>query len=108
MRDKIPERFLKIMANRFATLADPTRLEIIQCLMTGGEQNVTQIVETTGNSPSNVSKHLRHLRDNGLVARRRQGLQAFYRLDDLLTEKLCKLVCESLLDAFDLDTEQDK
>ena len=102
MRDKIPRRFLEMMARRFATLADPTRLEIIHCLMKRGEQNVTQIVEATGHTYPNVSKHLRHLRDAKLVARRKEGLQVFYRLEDPLIEKLCKLVCESLLDEFEL------
>ena len=101
MRDKIPKRFLEIMAGRFATLADPTRLEIIHCLMKGGEQNVTQIVEGTGHPHPNVSKHLRHLRDAKLVARRKEGLQVYYKLDDPLVEKLCKLVCESLLEDFE-------
>ena len=100
MREKIPRRFLELMAGRFATLADPTRLEIIHCLM-GGEQSVTRIVEATGQTHPNVSKHLRHLRDAELVARRKEGLQVFYRLDDPLIEKLCKLVCVSLLEEFE-------
>lgn len=101
MREKIPRRFLEEMAARFATLADPTRLSIIHCLMKGGEQNVTRIVEATGQTPQNVSKHLRHLRNAHLVARRKEGLQVFYRLDDPLIEKLCQLVCESLLKEFE-------
>ena len=101
MRDKLPKRFLERMAQRFATLADPTRLAIIHCLMKGGEQNVTQIVEAIGQTPQNVSKHLRHLRDAGLVARRKEGLQVYYKLTDPLIEKLCKLVCESLLEEFE-------
>ena len=105
MRDNIPKKFLVTMAGRFATLADPTRLEIIHCLMKGGEQNVTQIVEKTGQTHPNVSKHLRHLRDAELVARRKEGLQVFYKLNDPLIEKLCKLVCESLLEDFESEGE---
>lgn len=101
MRDKIPRRFVEMMAARFATLADPARLEIIHCLMKGGEQNVTRIVEATGQPHPNVSKHLRHLRDAEMVARRKEGLQVYYKLDDPLIEKLCKLVCESLLEEFE-------
>jgi len=101
MCDKIPRQFLEMMAGRFPTLADPTRLEIIHCLMRGGEQSVSQIVEATEQSHPNVSKHLRHLRDAELVARRKEGLQVFYRLDDPLVEKLCKLVCESILEDFE-------
>lgn len=106
MRDKIPRKFLEIMARRFATLADPTRLEIIHILMKGGEQNVTQIVEATGHTHPNVSKHLRHLRDAELVARRKEGLQVYYKLNDPLIEKLCKLVCESLLDEFEAEESE--
>ncbi|MCE9561280.1 MAG: metalloregulator ArsR/SmtB family transcription factor [Planctomycetes bacterium] len=106
MRDKVPRKFLKLMAARFAILADPSRLEIIHCLMKGGEQGVTRIVEATAQSHSNVSKHLRHLRDAELVARRKEGLQVFYRLNDPLIEKLCKLVCESLLEEFDSQVEE--
>lgn len=101
MREKVPRRFLKMMARRFATLSDPTRLEIIHALMKGGEQNVTQLVDVTGHTHANVSKHLRHLRDAELVDRRKEGLQVFYRLDDPLIEKLCQLVCESLLKDFE-------
>ena len=106
MRDKIPKRFLEMMAGRFATLADPTRLEVIHCLMRCGEQNVTQIVEATGHNHPNVSKHLRHLRDAELVSRRKEGLQVFYKLNDPLIEKLCKLVCESLLEDFESEGER--
>ena len=107
MLDKIPKKFLEMMAGRFATLADPTRLEIIHCLMKGGEQNVSQIVGATGHPTPNVSKHLRHLRDAELVARRKEGLQVYYKLNDPLVEKLCKLVCESLLADFESDAESD-
>ena len=106
MRDKIPTRFLEMMAGRFATLADPTRLEVIHCLMRGGEQNVTQIVEATGHTHPNVSKHLRRLRDAELVVRRKEGLQVFYKFNDPLIEKLCKLVCESLLEDFESEGER--
>lgn len=100
MRDKISKKFLEVMAKRFSVLADPARLAIIHCPMINAEQNVSQIVEVTQQSHSNVSKHLRHLRESGLVSRRTVGLQVFYRLEDPLVEKLCKLVCESLYEEF--------
>lgn len=103
MASEIPRRFLESMARRFATLSDPTRLEIIHRLIEGGEQNVTQLVEATGHPHPNVSKHLRHLRDAGLVSHRKEGLQVFYELDDPLTRSLCELVCETLLKEFPQD-----
>ena len=107
MRDEIPTQFLQAMAGRFATLADVTRLEIIHRLMKEGEQNVTRLVEATGQSHPNVSKHLRRLRDAGLVARRKEGLQVYYRLDDPLTMKLCQLVCDTLLEEYDSQQERE-
>ena len=38
------------------------------------------------------------LAEAGLVARRKEGLQVFYRLDDPLVERLCKLVCETIVE----------
>ncbi len=98
MRDKVPRRFLETMAKRFAALADPTRLAIVHTLMKQGEHNVTAIAGAVESTVANVSKHLRQLHDAGLVARRKDGLQVFYQLDDPVVRKLCELVCESLLD----------
>lgn len=52
---------------------------------------------------ANVFKHLRLLREAGLVARRKGGVQVYYRLDDPVVRKLCELACESLLDGFEAD-----
>jgi DNA-binding transcriptional ArsR family regulator len=55
-------------------LSDPTRLMILHHLMTNGEQKVSQVVEATGSTQANVSKHLKQLAEVRLVARRREGL----------------------------------
>jgi DNA-binding transcriptional ArsR family regulator len=96
MSSSIPEQLLDVMAEKFRMLSDPTRLAILRVLMSG-EKNVTQVVEETGRGQANVSKHLKMLADAGLVGRRKQGLQVFYRLDDPLVEKLCKLVCQTII-----------
>jgi ArsR family transcriptional regulator len=101
--DEKQRRFYEAMAERFGVLADPTRLAIIHCLMKGGEQNVTALVGATGYDHSKVSKHLRVLRDAGLVARRKEGLQVFYKLSDPIVETLCREVCESLMEQFEAD-----
>jgi DNA-binding transcriptional ArsR family regulator len=92
----IPDEFLDLMAEKFRMLADPTRLAILRSLMRG-ERNVTQVVEETGRNQANVSKHLKMLAEAGLVGRRKEGLQVFYKLDDPLVERLCKLVCETIV-----------
>jgi DNA-binding transcriptional ArsR family regulator len=95
MLANIPDEFLELMAEKFRMLADSTRLAILRVLIQG-ERNVSQVVDETGRSQANVSKHLKMLAEAGLVARRKVGLQVFYRLDDPLVEKLCKLVCQTI------------
>ena len=97
MTASIPDEFLDLMAGKFRMLADPTRLAILRTLM-GGERNVTQVVGETGRNQANVSKHLKMLAEAGLVARRKEGLQVFYKLDDPLVERLCRLVCETIVE----------
>jgi ArsR family transcriptional regulator len=65
----------------FSALADPTRLRILDAL--GIEELcVCDLAELCGISQSGVSHQLRVLRDLGLVAYRRDGNRAVYRLAD--------------------------
>jgi len=95
MSPPIPDEFLDLMAEKFRMLADPTRLAILRALMEG-ERSVGQVVEATGRNQANVSKHLKMLADSGLIARRKEGLQVFHRINDPLVEQLCGLVCETI------------
>jgi DNA-binding transcriptional ArsR family regulator len=105
MSPLIPDELLDLMAEKFRMLADSTRLAILRALM-AGEKSVTQVVEETGRGQANISKHLKMLAEAGLVARRKEGLQVFYRLDDPLVEQLCRLVCETILQDVQDDLEQ--
>jgi ArsR family transcriptional regulator len=96
MSTLIPDDFLDLMADKFRMLADSTRLAILRALMQG-ERNVTQVVAETGRTQANVSKHLKMLAAAGLVARRKEGLLVFYKIDDPLVKKLCMLVCETIV-----------
>jgi len=95
MSQYLPDDLLELMAVKFQMLADPTRLAILRALMEG-EKSVGQVVTETGRGQANVSKHLKLLADSGLVCRRKEGLQVYYRLDDPLVEQLCTLVCSSI------------
>jgi ArsR family transcriptional regulator len=95
MARKIPDEFLEAMAEKFRLLGDATRLAILGALMEA-EKSVGQVVAETARGQANVSKHLKLLADAGLVARRKEGLQVFYRVDDPIVEELCKLVCETI------------
>jgi len=91
---------LELVARRFRALSDPTRLQLLQELF-AGERTVQDLCERTGSSQANTSKHLSLLAREGLVARRKQGLHAFYRLADETVFQLCELVCGSLADRFE-------
>jgi ArsR family transcriptional regulator len=86
---------LERVAEKFRLLGDPSRLAILSTLM-NAEKCVGQIVKETGQGQANVSKHLKHLHRAGIVARRKEGLQVFYRVIDPLAETLCRQVCEAL------------
>jgi DNA-binding transcriptional ArsR family regulator len=60
-----------------ATLTDPSRLAILD-LLRSGELRVRDVVERTGLSQPNVSKHLACLRGCGLVEREQRGREAYY------------------------------
>lgn len=65
----------------FSALADPTRFTILDALARE-ELCVCDLAEVAGISQSGVSHQLRVLRDRGLVAYRREGTRAVYRLAD--------------------------
>lgn len=86
---------LKIVARRFAVLAEPMRLRLIQALF-AGEKNVGELVRATKGTQANVSRHLQTLEAAHILARRKAGLQVYYRICDPTIPRLCRLVCGSL------------
>lgn len=68
-----------MVESTFAVLADPGRREILDALRSG-ERPVNDLVDLLGLSQPAVSKHLRVLREAGLVAVRRDAQRRWYRL----------------------------
>ena len=64
----------------FNAVAEPRRRQILDVLA-GGERPVNDLVERLGVAQPVVSKHLRVLREVGLVDVREQGRQRIYRLN---------------------------
>ncbi len=64
----------------YAALAEPHRRQILD-LLRGGEHSVGDLVEQIELSQPGVSKHLKVLREAGLVASRRSGKQRLYALE---------------------------
>ena len=65
-------------SDAFNAVAEPRRRDILDYLAPR-ERAVGDIVEALGLAQPSVSKHLRVLRDVGLVETRRDGRQIFYR-----------------------------
>jgi DNA-binding transcriptional ArsR family regulator len=69
--------FLPVTA--YAALAEPHRRQILD-LLRHGERSVTDLVGRLSLSQPGVSKHLRVLREAGLVDVRREGRRRWYGL----------------------------
>lgn len=63
----------------FRSLADPTRRALLERLMENGEHTVGALTGHAGISQPAVSKHLRVLKEAGLVEDRRDGRETHYR-----------------------------
>lgn len=86
---------LGLVAERFKVLAEPARLELLAELR-AGERSVGELVDATGMSQANVSKHLQHLHRTGFVSRRKEGLYVLYALADADVFRLCDIMCGRL------------
>ncbi len=87
----------RMQAEICQTLADPTRLEILQ-LLSGEPKAVKELVEETGQRQAKISQHLTVLRQRGIVEVERVGVEMHYSLADTRILDACKITREMLLD----------
>ena len=76
-------------------LGEETRLRMLR-LLAKEELSVNEISDRLGASQYNVSKHLRIMREAGLLVTEKAGKQRLYRVSDTLRTQLTKK--ESVLD----------
>lgn len=69
-------------------LANERRLMILCKLVEWGEANVTSLAEAVGLSQSALSQHLARMREEGIVAFRREAQTLWYRIADPRIEEL--------------------
>jgi DNA-binding transcriptional ArsR family regulator len=91
----LPDDLVELIAGRFRALSEPTRIKLLDRLREG-EATGLELTELIGTTQQNVSKHLRVLQQAGIVARRKQGNYAYYRIVDEGVFSLCEAVCGSL------------
>lgn len=93
----VTDEALALVASWFRTLAEPSRLKILRALEDGGELNISELVEVTGLTQANVSRHVQSLVDAGMVGRRKEGLSVICFIADPSITDLCDSVCKNLL-----------
>ena len=91
----LPEALVDLIARRFHVIGEPMRIRLLD-LLRDGEATVHELAAGAGASQQNVSKHLGVLHEAGIVARRRDGTQVFYRVVDEGVFELCESVCGSV------------
>jgi len=74
-------------------MAHPLRLKIL-CLIGSQECSVLEIVEAVGTTQSNISQHLAVLRDNGILAARKEANKVYYRIGDARVLRMIALTRE--------------
>lgn len=101
--ETLPNVLILKIAQRFKTLGDPVRLKIVNTLMVNTELNVNRLVEATGHQQANISRHLSLLHREGILKKRKEGLNVFYSIKDMTTFDICDLVCNWIKDEITKD-----
>lgn len=78
-------------ARYFSVLAEPARLKILHAICSE-EKSVNSIIAITGMAQANASRHLGLMYQAGMLSRRRDGTQVFYRVADRMFLELCRTV----------------
>jgi DNA-binding transcriptional ArsR family regulator len=92
--DKLEHAFDAVAAY-FSVLSEPTRLRIMHAICEE-EKAVSQIVEELGATQTNISRHLNLMHRGGVLARRRDGNQVYYRAADAEMVEICRSVCNRI------------
>lgn len=95
-KELVPLQMIEQAARRFKLLSEPVRLELLNHLQSKGEMNVQELVDATGQQQANVSKHLLLMAREGILRRRKEGLNVYYAIEDPTISGLCMLVCGRL------------
>jgi DNA-binding transcriptional ArsR family regulator len=89
--DEVFERAAEV----FRVMAAPMRLRIISSLCQG-EKNVSVLLTEIDTTQPNMSQHLNTLYQAGVVDKRRDGVQIYYRIANQQVVQLCRAVCTQI------------
>jgi len=89
-------------AELFGLLSTPIRLRIISALCQG-EKNVSQLLAEIDTTQPNMSQHLSTLYRAGVLGKRRDSTQIYYRIVNEQAAAICRSVCTQI--ALDVDEQ---
>lgn len=87
-------------ADIFGLLSSPVRLHIVLELR-AGEKSVSELLVVVNGKQPNMSQHLTMMCRAGLLGRRKQGAQVYYRIANHSAVSACKIVCAQLAEKSD-------
>lgn len=87
------EKLIQIESDFLRAIAQPTRLKILYFLK-DGEKCACKIIPQMKEDQSNISRHLTHMRDVGILESRKEGVSVYYKIKDKRVFTLLSLVDE--------------
>lgn len=90
------------VAELFSILSTPIRLKIISAVCST-EKNVSELLLEIDTTQSNMSQHLGMLYRSGVLSKRREGTQIYYKVQSERVATLCRAVCSQV--AIELDED---
>lgn len=91
----LSDPLIELIAERFRIIGEPMRIKLLDSLR-AGPATVRTLVEATGATQPNVSKHLAVLHQAGIVSREKDGNFVRYAISDPSVFELCEQVCGGL------------
>ncbi len=92
------KKLYELQAELCKTLSNPKRLEILDILKEEKEISVNQLAERLEIPKANTSQHLAVLRQAGVVATRKDGINVYYSLRSEKISEACALTRAILLE----------
>ena len=95
------DQVFELAAELFRVMSAPLRLKIISSLC-DNEKNVSELLSEISTTQPNMSQHLNTLYQSGVLGKRRDGVQIYYRIVNKRVVTLCRAVCIQIAAEADL------
>ena len=95
------DQVFDLAAELFRVMAAPLRLKIISSLC-DGEKTVSVLLGEISTTQPNMSQHLSTLYQAGVLGKRRDGVNIYYRIANQRVVTLCRAVCIQIASEADL------